>query len=76
MGCNIDDSQKHKPIKLNYKFNEGKTMEHKKKKVIYKKPVRYKFTITNHIDSPQYLNNINQNNNFFSETEIDNNSDK
>ena len=76
MGGIIDDSQKYEPIKFNYNFNEGKTKKLKKKKVIYKKPVRYNFTLTNHIDSPKYFNNINQNSNFFSETETEHISDK
>ena len=62
MGCEIDDSKKYGPVNFNYNFNKEKKVKTKTKKVIYKKPVRYNFKITDHNNAPDYFINLNQNN--------------
>ena len=78
MGCEFEDSKKYGPIKFNYNFNEEKEKEKntKKKKVIYKKPVRYNFSITNHDNTPPFFINLNQSNSNISKMDLfDNNTE-
>ena len=76
MGCIVEDSQKYGPINFNYNFDEEKKTKIKKKKVIYKKPVRYNFRTTNDINSPKYFINLNQISNNTSKMDINSNNDE
>ena len=55
----IKDSKKDEFINVNY-FYKRKTKKHKNIKVIYKKPVRYNFRVSNHINSSKCFIKINQ----------------